>query len=47
MSTRRSRSDTDRVGHIREAAAKLAVIVDAGRSAFDASWVHCHAAELA
>lgn len=44
MSTRRPRSDADRVGHIREAAGKLAVIVAGGREAFDASWVDRHAA---
>lgn len=45
MNPPRSRSDDDRVRHIREAAAKLAVIAADGREAFDASWVQRHAAE--
>lgn len=45
MSTRRPRGDADRVDHIREAAAKLAVIAAAGRDAFDASFMPRLAAE--
>ena len=39
MNPPRSRSDDDRVRHIREAATKLAVIGADGREAYDASWV--------
>jgi len=45
VSTRRPRSDADRVGHIRGAAAEIAAIVAAGRETFDASSIHLRATE--
>ena len=45
MNPPRSRSDDDRVRHIKEAATKLAVIAADSREAFDAGWVQRLAAE--